>query len=112
MALIWIYLQIIGPPVERLLSEEGLWAIDRTDFEKASLFLLLKNPSYQDPTALQMRELISVHFTGENEFTQWVNYANEKVIFKLCGTRLSRRSWAENSRSKIAGDFIPRQHDL
>ena len=80
MALIWIYLQIIGPAADRLLSEEDLWTIDRTDFEKASLFLLLKHPAYQDPSALEMRELISVHFNSENEFTEWVNYANEKVI--------------------------------
>ena len=80
LALIWIYLQIIGPAADRLLSEEDLWTIDRTDFEKASLFLLLKNPAYQDPTALEMRELISVHFNSENQFTEWVNYANEKVL--------------------------------
>ena len=87
MALIWIYFQIIGPAAERLLTEERLWTIDRTDFERASLFLLLKNPLYQDPTALEMRELISVHFTGVNEFAEWVDFANEKVILNFCVSR-------------------------
>jgi len=100
LALIWIYFQIIGPAAERLLSEESLWTIDRTDFERASLFLLLKNPSYQDPTALEMRELISVHFTGVNEFAEWVDFANEKVILNFCVSRLKSMMMGQNGRPR------------
>ena len=100
MALIWIYFQIIGPAAERLLTEEGLWTIERTDFERASLFLLLKNPSYQDPTALEMRELISVHFTGVNEFAEWIDFANEKVILNFCVSRLKSMMMGQNGRSR------------
>ena len=48
LALIWLYLQIIGIPVERLLAESNLWMFDRTDLEKAAVFLILKNPTYKD----------------------------------------------------------------
>ena len=79
MALIWLYLQIIGVPVERLLSEEDLWTFDRNDFEKAALFLILKNASYRDQGALEMRKLISIHFTSENELADWSKETSEKV---------------------------------
>ena len=48
LALIWLYLQIIGTPVERLLTEENLWTLDRNDFEKACLFLMLRNATKKD----------------------------------------------------------------
>ena len=48
LALIWLYLQIIGIPVERLLAESNLWTFDRNDFEKAAVFLMLRNPAYKD----------------------------------------------------------------
>ena len=49
-ALIWLYLQIIGTPVERLLAEDNLWMFDRKDFEEASVFLMLRKPTYKDPS--------------------------------------------------------------
>ena len=79
MALIWLYLQIIGAPVERLLSEEDLWTFDRNDFEKATMFLILKNASHRDQSALEMRKLISMHFTTENELAEWSKETSEKV---------------------------------
>ena len=79
MALIWLYLQIIGAPVERLLAEEDLWTFDRNDFEKAALFLILKNASYRDQSALEMGKLISIHFTSENELADWSKETSEKV---------------------------------
>jgi len=52
LALIWLYLQIIGAPVERLMLEEDLWTFDRNDFEKACIFLVFnvtgKNFTRQD----------------------------------------------------------------
>ena len=48
LALIWLYLKIIDTPVERLLSEEDLWTFDRNDFEKASVFLILRNATKKD----------------------------------------------------------------
>ena len=83
LALIWIYLQIMGTPVERMLAEENLWTFDRNDFEKACLFLVLENAVYRDESALQMRELISKHFTSENELALWSKDICEKVIFAI-----------------------------
>ena len=48
LVLIWLYLKIIDTPVERLLSEEDLWTFDRNDFEKASVFLILRNATKTD----------------------------------------------------------------
>ena len=48
LALIWLYLKIIDTPVERLLSEDDLWTFDRNDFEKASVFLILRNATKKD----------------------------------------------------------------
>ena len=79
MALIWLYLQIIGLPVERLLLEKDLWTFDRNDFEKATMFLILKNASHRDQSALEMRKLISMHFTTENELAEWSKETSEKV---------------------------------
>ena len=79
LALIWLYLKIIGTPVERLLSEENLWNFDRNDFEKACLFLVLDNAVNQDKSALQMRELILSHFTTENELAVWSKSVCEEV---------------------------------
>ena len=81
--MIWIYLQVIGPAVERLLSEKSLWTITRDDFERASLFLFLKNPVSRDQSALEMRKLISTHFESEIELTEWAKYLNEKVSFRF-----------------------------
>jgi len=80
LALIWLYLQIIGTPVERMLAEENLWTFDRNDFEKACLFLMLENAVYREKSALQLRELISKHFSSENELALWSKDIFEKVI--------------------------------
>ena len=48
LALIWLYLKIIDTPVGRLFSEENLWTFDRNDFEKASVFLILRNATNKD----------------------------------------------------------------
>jgi len=76
---IWLYLQIIGTPVERLLSEEGLWTFDRDDFEKANLCLTFKN-AVHSPSALEMGELISNHFSTKSELAKWSKDMYEKVI--------------------------------
>ena len=80
--LIWLYLQIIGTPVERLLAEERLWTFDRDDFEKAFLCLTFKNAA-RNPSALEMRELISKHFSTESELAKWSNDMYEKVTQKI-----------------------------
>ena len=79
LSLIWIYLQIIGAPVERLLEEKDLWTFDRNDFEKACLCLTFKK-AIRDPSVLQMRELILEHFSNESELTEWSKDIYEKVI--------------------------------
>ena len=79
LAMIWLYLQIIGAPAQRFLSEKDLWTFDRNDFEKACLFLVLDNAVNQDESASQMRELISKHFTSENELSIWAKDICQKV---------------------------------
>ena len=69
--MIWLYLQIIGAPAQRCLSEKDLWAFDRNDFEKACLFLMIDNAVNQDESASEMRKLISKHFTSEDELALW-----------------------------------------
>ena len=69
--MIWLYLQIIGAPTQRFLLEKDLWTFDRNDFEKGCLFLVLDNAMNQDESASQMRQLISKHFTSENELALW-----------------------------------------
>ena len=83
MALIWLYLQIIGAPVERLLLEKNLWSFNRIDFEKAAMFLILKNASQRDESALEMRELISKHFSNENDVVEWTKEITEKVNLRI-----------------------------
>ena len=83
MALIWLYLQIIGIPVERLLLEKDLWTFDRNDFEKAAIFLIMKNASRRDESALEMRELISQHFTSEFDLVEWTKETSEKVNLRI-----------------------------
>ena len=57
LALIWIYLQIIGTPVERLSTEENLRTFDRNDFEKACMFLVLRNPTHKEPREVSRMRL-------------------------------------------------------
>ena len=66
-----------------MLAEENLWTFDRNDFEKACLFLVFENAFYRDESALQMKELISKHFTIENELALWSKEIYEKVIFAI-----------------------------
>ena len=80
--MIWLYLQIIGAPAQRLLSEKELWTFDRNDLEKACLFLVLDNAVNQDESALQMRELISKHFLTESELALWSKDICQKVSIK------------------------------
>ena len=83
MALIWLYLQIIGKPVERLLSIQDLWTFDRNDIEKAADFLILKNQFHLDRSALEMRELLSQHFTSEKNLAEWSKEILENVSYNL-----------------------------
>ena len=66
-----------------MVAEKNLWTFDRNDFEKACLFLMLENTFYRDGSALQMRELISKHFTSENELALWSKDICEKVILAI-----------------------------
>ena len=77
--MIWLYLQIIGNSVERLLKEEDLWSFDRSDLENAAMFLILKNASHREESSLQMRELIASHFTSDIDLVQWSKDTIEKV---------------------------------
>ena len=82
MALIWLYLHKIGKPVERLLSEQSLWQFDRDTFELACSCLAFKNTA-RNPSALEMREMISRYFATETELAEWSSDMYEKVISKI-----------------------------
>ena len=81
--MIWLYLQIIGSAVERLLKEEDLWSFDRSDLENAAMFLILTNASNRDESALQIRELISKHFSSDHDLAEWSKDTCEKVNFEV-----------------------------
>ena len=83
---------------------------DRKDFEEASVFLMLRKPTYKDPSlafrmiiwrdrlspnnvskrhfesclisALEMKKLIFEHFTSENELISWSENTFDKVASK------------------------------
>ena len=44
---------------------------------------MFSNAFYRDESALQMKELISKHFTSENELALWSKEIYEKVIFAI-----------------------------
>ena len=79
-ALIWIYLQIIGKPIEDLLEQKNLWKFGRSDFEKACFCLTFKNAA-RDSSALEMVQLISEHFTCDSALTEWSKDIYKKVLF-------------------------------
>ena len=81
LALIWLYFQKFDKPVERILTEENLWQFGRDAFEHACSCLAFKNAA-RDPSALEMREMISKHFSRENELIEWSNDMYQKVISK------------------------------
>ena len=82
-ALIWLYLQIIGKPNEKLHNELR-WTFDRTDFKGAVTCLMLDDEEEMDKTALQMKGLISKHFDSDKELAIWSKdiFKQVNVIFK------------------------------
>ena len=79
LTLIWVYLQMIGTPVERLLAEEDLWTLDRDDLEKAYLILKFEKTT-RSPSALEMRKLISQLSSKEGQLSKWLNNIYKKVV--------------------------------
>ena len=77
MALVWIYLHIIGKPAEQFLNKRGLFDFQRKDFKSAIACLMLDDDGETDSTALNMKDLILKHFKSEKELTLW-----SKDIFK------------------------------
>ena len=85
LALVWIYLHIIGKPADQLLDthflnincSRGLFDFLRKDFKTAIACLMLDDDGETDSTVLNMRDLILKHFKSEKELTDW-----SKDIFK------------------------------
>ena len=77
MALVWIYLHIIGKPADQFLNKRGLFDFQRKDFKSAIACLMLDDDGETDSTALNMKDLILNHFKSEKELTLW-----SKDIFK------------------------------
>ena len=80
MALIWLYLQIIGKPTEQFLDEINFWTFSRQNFKSAITYLILNDAYGKDVTSIKMRKLISKHFQTDKELTDW-----SKNIFKQVG---------------------------
>ena len=85
LALVWIYLHIIGKPADQLLDthflnincSRGLFDFLRKDFKTAIACLMLDDDGETDSTVLNMRDLILKHFKSEKELADW-----SKDIFK------------------------------
>ena len=84
LALIWLYLQIIGKSTERFLNETNFWTFDRTDF-KIAVACLVFNDDKMDQTALKMKELISKHFQSDKELFDWSRAIFDQVKRFPCG---------------------------
>ena len=79
MALIWLYLQIIGKPTEKFQFEVNFWTFDRNDFKNASATLMLNDVDERDETVITMKKLISKHFDNDIEFIKWTKDTFEQV---------------------------------
>ena len=71
LALMWLYLQIIGKPTEKFLNETNFWTFSRKDFKSAITCLMLNDEEEMDETAFTMKELISNHFDNDKELAEW-----------------------------------------
>ena len=81
--MIWLYLQINGKPSEKL-QNELLWTFDYNDFKNAVTCLMLDDKEEVDKTAVQMKELISIHFENDKELAEWSRdiFKQVTLIFK------------------------------
>ena len=84
LALIWLYLQIIGKPVESLMNETNVWTFNRRDFKNSITYLILNDEQETDETSIKMRELISNHFQTDKELTDWSKEIFKQVRLKCC----------------------------
>lgn len=94
LALIWLYFQKLGKPVERILAEDNLWQFGRDAFEHACSCLIFNNAA-RDPSALEMRKMISKHFSRKNELTEWLKDMYQKVISKSFRKNINYKIWNE-----------------
>ena len=75
----WLYLQIIGEPIEQFLNETNIWTFDNKDFRKAVTCLVF-NDDEMDETAIKMRELILKHFKSDKKLIDWARAIFDQVL--------------------------------
>ena len=86
-ALVWLYLNIIGKPADQFLNHSGLFDFLRKDFKSAVACLILDDDGETDPSAINMKELISKHFKNERELTDWSKDIFKQVTLLQYGNR-------------------------
>ena len=73
LALIWIYLQTVGKPVESLLMKRGLWNFDKRDFKSAILTVTWDEVIENDKVILTIKRLIVNRLKSQNQYpVKWL----------------------------------------
>ena len=81
LALMWLYLQIIGKPTEKFLNEINFWTFDRADFKSAITCLMLNDDEEMDETSVKMKELIAKHLKTDKKLYDWARATFKQVNF-------------------------------
>ena len=82
LALMWLYLQIIGKSTIKFIKEKNFWTFDRNDF-KSAVACLVFDDDEMDETALKMKELIAKHFQSDRELVDWSRAAFVRVTLPI-----------------------------
>ena len=85
LALVWLYLHIIGKPADQFLNHWGLFDFLRKDFKSSVACLILNDDGETDPSAINMKELILKHFKSEKELTDWSKHIFKQVTLLQYG---------------------------
>ena len=62
-----------------LLTKEGLWKFDRSDFKQAVTLLLLNDMMEKDENDLELKKLIRLQFENDMEMLKWAADLFDKV---------------------------------
>ena len=102
LALIWIYLHIIGKPADQFLNNRKLFDFQRKDFKSAIACLMLDDDGETDSTVVNMKDLILKHFKSEKELADW-----SKDIFKQVAIIFQRIRFKLTSACVIHSKRLP-----
>jgi len=70
LALIRMYLQVLGKPGERMFKEQ-IWCFTRKDFKNAITSLLLNDDDDNNELVLKMVNVVRMHFNDEQQIFEW-----------------------------------------